>query len=296
MTDQDNTDGRPERPEDPQIPAWPGLPDSTRMWQSDGPGPQPVPPPVRPPADERSGSRSWKIAVAVLVALLVAGGGTLAAVLLGRSSGSPQASGSSRPGGSVDGSNAAASAMPAQTPIAAPTSLPAPSVVTRSVYVTSAPTTRAQEQTQTYSGPGGISVQGPAGWVEDDSANLSSIRDYVPPSSRYRLSGANIRIGIGNGNPKSTIESEAAYSIGYLRKSLGGYVSGPTYVAFRGRTAADIDWEFTNDMTPHVQRRGRERIWIENGVTMIVISSDLSSRWSSAVQVFGQVTSTVEIS
>jgi len=151
------------------------------------------------------------------------------------------------------------------------------------------------DDTQTYSAPGGLTVEGPAGWVRDDSANIAHIRDYVDPSSPARLAGAYFRIGIGNESPSGSIRSEANGSAAFLRREYHARIVTIGYSFFLGTTAADVEYAYrvpgTND-----HRHGRERIWRANGVTMIIQSSDLAANWSSARALFDQLVTSAGLS
>ena len=151
------------------------------------------------------------------------------------------------------------------------------------------------EDLQTYAGPGGITVLGPAGWASDSSAGLAAVADYDAPGSTARLDGSTFRIGISNPTPSSDFHAEAVQAADFLRSTYHATIlGGPTFQPFLGTECADIQYQYFNT-TYNLERRGVERIWHENDQTYTIQSSGAAGDWSQTRQVFFQLTNTVTV-
>jgi hypothetical protein len=155
--------------------------------------------------------------------------------------------------------------------------------------------TAPHEDSQTYSGPGGITVQGPAGWHRDRTAHVPSVADYDAPGSSARLAGSTFRIGISNPTPTASLRAEAKQAANFLRSSFHAAIIGITYRSFLGTECADIQYRYYN-ATYHVERRGIERIWHDNNETYTIQSSGAASDWSGTEQVLAQLVTNASVS
>lgn len=155
--------------------------------------------------------------------------------------------------------------------------------------------TDAPADLQTYTGPGGISVQGPADWTSDSSAGLAAVADYDAPGSTGRLAGSTFRIGISNPNPISDFHAEAVQAANYLRSTFhASILSGPTFQSFLGTECADIQYQYFNT-TYGLERRGVERIWHQYNQTYTIQSSGADTDWSQTRQVFFQLVASAAV-
>lgn len=268
----------------PDGPWSPGDPASLGAvaWQPPGAGPY-NPAPVLPPPPPPAGRPRRRALLAGVVALIVIVLGATIGIAIGVGGDSPSATAES-PSPGVPPPSAAATSQAAAT-------------AARSAAVSATPSTPAQTAvpSQTYSGPGGISVSGPVGWVPDTSAGVPTVADYRPSSSPQRLLGATFRIGIGNPSPGASFDIEVQQSIVFLQTNNGATILGTSRGTFLGVPAADIQYDYFNAGLG-VQRHGIERLWRSNGVTMIIQSSDVDANWPAASAVFAQLVASASVS
>jgi serine/threonine protein kinase len=165
---------------------------------------------------------------------------------------------------------------------------------------TSAPTTRSASQVRypgvAYSGPGGIQVTAPKGWQSDTSAGIANVSDYVAPG-QDRDHGTYFRIGIGNPQPKATIQQEERGAIDFLNSSSNAYrhvhVVDVQYLTYLGADAVDVEYVGTN--SAHVVRHVRERLWIAGGITREILLNTPDRQWSRREPLFEQLVGSAKI-
>jgi hypothetical protein len=180
----------------------------------------------------------------------------------------------------------------ASTPSHTASSIPAPNVTTPP------PTAHAPIDlvgpTERYTAPGGLNVDGPAGWRLDRSAGIANIRDYVDPSSPERLSGGYFRIGIGNPTPRGSFTDEVDQAANFLRTTYTADIRHVSYTTFLGATAADIEYSYVPDGHA-TARHGIERLSRRDGHTLILQVSDLDTRWARTQAIFMRLTATATV-
>jgi serine/threonine protein kinase len=151
--------------------------------------------------------------------------------------------------------------------------------------------------TAQYSAPGVLTVTAPAGWYQDESANVPNIRDYVQPDSD-RNGGTYFRIGIGTTKPASSIQEEESASVAFLRGSSSPYTQVQVLdVAFETYLGADaVDIEFTGVNAAGIMRHVRERLWHMNAVTLEIQLNAAADAWGRWRTLFDDLVSSCQVS
>jgi hypothetical protein len=259
----------------------------------------------------RSGVFTAAWSVLAVLALVLAGTGFSAASKSGRSSafydlsggssqytdnsGSNGYSGNSSNNGSTD--NQTDTNQTDDTSTDTPTDESTPSDTSTDTPTDTSTDGTFSGSTQSYTGPGVVTVEGPQNWTEDDSAGVTSIRDYDDPSSSSRLEGAYFRIGIGNAHPSGAFADEAQQAADFLVSTFSATIdNGPSETTFMdGTDAYDIEYEYTPSGSTD-SRHGIERLFRYNGATLIIQASDVSENWTSTNALFEQLVGSASVS
>lgn len=272
---------------DGPTPVWPGLAEPFTPLP-DGPASE-SPPPDFPLFG--TSNRRPLLVVGVAVAVILLGGvGVSVGVLLNGGSSSPVS---------------AAAPLRRSTPAAAPPARPKSARTTTLVKTVVAPppapsspeSTSSSGSTaeQSYGAPGGLHVRGPAGWVDDRSAGVPTIRDYRDPASPQRLIGAFFRIGVSNDRPSGDFAAETSDAAKYLRSTYHARILAITQdIPFLDSSASDIEFEY-NNAEFGVTRHSIERIWRSDGNTLIIQSSDVADRWPQTRALFDTMTAAAHL-
>lgn len=254
-----------------------------------------TPPPA--PASPRGGSGSsrGKLIAAIVAAVVLLGGGAAAAIVGsgGSSDDSSPAGSSTRTPVATDNGSATVTVTSTVTPSDTTTTT---TDVTSAATTSEPPAAPSAADLETYDGPEGITVMGPAGWSRDGAARVPTIIDYNEPGSPARAAGATFRIGVGNTTPSGSFESEARAAANFLRSNYDADIErgGPQFGSFLGSESVDIQYRyFSTDYG--VERRGIERLWRMNGQTYIIQSSGRAGQWAQTQEVFDELVSHAEV-
>lgn len=148
--------------------------------------------------------------------------------------------------------------------------------------------------TQTYSGPGGITVSVGAGWTPDLSAG-GGVSDYVEPLGVDELTAAFFRIGVENPTPAATISAEADASIAALKAADPAVeIVSESFGTFLGTDSVDIEFSNYHNSLGLV-RHARERLWIAGGATYILMFDTPEQSWDPALEFFNSLAATAQI-
>jgi tetratricopeptide (TPR) repeat protein len=135
--------------------------------------------------------------------------------------------------------------------------------------------------TQRYSGPGPVTVIGPAGWA--NNSGEVDVQDFNPPGSTNLATSPYMRIGIANRHPKSSMKAEAdatALAIIHTPGYRNVKIVSQRLCRFLGTNAADFEYTGVSDFG--VPRHGIERRWTRDGTTRTLEYATPASQWSDA--------------
>jgi serine/threonine protein kinase len=239
--------------------------------------------------------RGGLIAAAVVLVLAIAGGSL--ALVLGNQSGSPASAGSTQARTTTPVAAAAPTAAPTPTPASSTALSPVTSGAVVAAPVTSPVITTPVESTvgtMSYSGPNGLSVDGPASW---DNSCTGADGPYYWCAGPEGFLGGYFRLRLKNAHTAS-FDADVRSEISYFRtKYRDGVVTSASVSGWSVSGAAvDLSYSFTNSQGQ--TRRGIERVFAVNGartVTYIIAATDTRSAWPRTQQVFQQLVTSARI-
>ncbi len=217
------------------------------------------------------------VAVAVIVTTLVIGRGA------GKANASRASSSAPAPGGVVTvtrSASASAGGFGAST---------APSIAGSAVA--SVDTT----DVASYTSPGGLSVEAPTGWTENDFFEVPRTAEFVDGGDYY--ADAYFHIGVGTDNPNADWQTEVEHSRQFLMTNSRYHdIQVDPAVAVDFRNAANaVDIAFTETNLHGVRRHAVERLWEENGIVYIIQLNAPAADWSAYSPIFTTMTQSCSV-
>ena len=144
----------------------------------------------------------------------------------------------------------------------------------------SAPTEPPVESSQTYNGPGGITVTTDPGWVFSPTST-TSVSEFLQPPGTDPLTAAYFGLGIADSAPPSDVSTEADRVIAALQ-AQDPAVQIVTRAAGQYMGADSVDIEYANFHEGGGPRHGRERLWLARDAAYVVRYDSPESTWDDS--------------
>jgi hypothetical protein len=214
---------------------------------------------------------------------------------LAGSQATPGSAGSSKSGsrpGQGEESTTQATPSPSRQPGTEPTTSPPPTTAAPSGSTPTDPP--PADSPESYSGPGGITVSTGPGWALDPTST-AGVSDYLQPPSTDPLTTAYFGIGIADPTPASTVSVEAASAIAALQaQDPAVQILTQANGQFLGADSVDIEYANLHN-SQGIARHGRERLWINRGVTYVVSFDAPESAWDPTLATFNSLTASCQL-